>query len=756
MTETTWIVHIDPAAVATDRYELDLNSGSIQVDQQGIDWGDAQITAYMAEQQTWGSNVVSFRVPNRQVKIPLAFGMDATADGETGRAQLQQKVALLQREGGWLLRQRDGGNPLYADIVNATLSVPDKWLETGGIEPDIVLNLECLPDFYGDLISLDSISVSDEQGYCEAVLQLDGENAIIEGDHPGRVTITVTDESGYNQAGLLWGFRCMNYSSEDTAALVIEAESTVVTDFGSVVDDDTASNGEAVSATYIEPFWSTMTQLELSADDGTALTHAGVYEVWVRVKATAISNYGFQLRLLWALGGTIAPVANNAVDIPYVTFSEADKWYLVNLGQIRITQPPIGDLSWYGQLQLRQSTTVVPLSDVSVVADVFYFVPLDESAGQLTYNPLPENLTNILIYDTFTGSGDPTGLAGTCSDIGGAWSDGAGPSEDYYILVPGTAGGIGIARRATDTDDCYDACCCSCGYNDSVFSNGRIDVAGSDAPNVVVSTYISPAWFSRSADEAVSPGSFDFRFLSGIVARFRKVSSNLYFVGAGFQNTGVGPTGLESWQLVIWKVVDNTVTVLYGASPGGAGYEAPQIPPMINGQAGGPDAALDTGHGVPIDPTQLTMRIAQNGVLQVLLNGTLVVTISDPDFLAGGALDTGTVGLYDFGGATGTYDYDWYRFWQQFLAIELIPDAVIFADSNLVLSTQGMYKEQTTYSPVANVIGDLPRIPPSGLENRPVQLFLRPSQGDLDQAQDTALSSFSVQVNYRPSWLFRP
>lgn len=178
----SYTVILDPSAVATGRRELDLNSGPIRVAQAGIDWGDAAITAFMADQQRYGSAPVEFRIPNRMVTIPLGLGMDDSDSEETVRSQLQQKVALLQREGGWLLRQTGSGPAMYADVVNATLHLPDVWGDGGGVEPDVVLTLECLPDFYGDEIALNTITAT---GECHAVLTgstiSEGENVIADG-----------------------------------------------------------------------------------------------------------------------------------------------------------------------------------------------------------------------------------------------------------------------------------------------------------------------------------------------------------------------------------------------------------------------------------------------------------------------------------------------------------------------------------------------------------------------------------------------
>ena len=65
----------------------------------------------------------------------------------------------------------------------------------------------------------------------------------------------------------------------------------------------------------------------------------------------------------------------------------------------------------------------------------------------------------------------------------------------------------------------------------------------------------------------------------------------------------------------------------------------------------------------------------------------------------------------------------------------------------------------TSYAPGTG-IGDLPRLPPSGMENRPCELVVRPLpgfewQGPGSSSPDS-LIPFTVQVAYRPVYLGRP
>lgn len=85
-------------------------------------------------------------------------------------------------------------------------------------------------------------------------------------------------------------------------------------------------------------------------------------------------------------------------------------------------------------------------------------------------------------------------------------------------------------------------------------------------------------------------------------------------------------------------------------------------------------------------------------------------------------------------------------------------DAVLYASRSAQLTTDGIFRQDTSgtaYGPVTP-IGDLPRLPVSGLENRKVELYLKDTRGDLDQLPDSGIDDMSARVFYRPCWLNTP
>jgi hypothetical protein len=126
--------------------------------------------------------------------------------------------------------------------------------------------------------------------------------------------------------------------------------------------------------------------------------------------------------------------------------------------------------------------------------------------------------------------------------------------------------------------------------------------------------------------------------------------------------------------------------------------------------------------------------------------------ISDVDLAVGGPLASGGHGIYDYSPAgSGNRDYDNFR------VDPIVSGAVLAASRTAELSTDGMARQDATgiaYGPVSHVTGDNPRLPPSGLEERPVELFLKGSRGDLGQLPDPSASDgLTARVYARPTFI---
>ena len=365
-----WTIQLDPASIASDRTMLDLNSptGALQVGASAsgtlaIDWGTATITPYETQQGQYGNSVADFVLPNRTVTIGLCLGGNTQAvNEETARSQLQQKVGLLQREGGQIMRQRAGGPRMYADITWAELTIPDQWGETGEIEVDVQLVLTCLPDFYGDEIILDTIYCT---GYCDAVLQQSGSQAVIQGDYPGRARVIINN-APVAQYGVLWGFRSRYYNASYPLS---KAASGFTLDAGASLTTVAGSYGAQV-VTYSPPTTATQPFTEFAG-----LGLVGTYQVWARCYAVG-ATLPPSIRLLWGQSNRY----NVSVANPWASLPAGGAWWLMNLGQIsvgRTPQAPGHTPNWHGFLEAQNSS-----AGGSISVDMLWLQPLDECAGR--------------------------------------------------------------------------------------------------------------------------------------------------------------------------------------------------------------------------------------------------------------------------------------------------------------------------------------------------------------------------------------
>lgn len=355
--------HASTSERVNERVDLELHDleGSIVVRPEGPDWGDAEVAPYMAEAQV-GEVPVDFRQANRKVTIPLMIHGD---DFDAVRAQLQQKVGLIQREGGWLRRTFRDGRVLYLDVVGAQLGMGGGSRQAmRDIDNEVDLVLDTIPDWYGPWKHLDPIIETTEAEIVE-LLQESGEPAIVEGDMPGRCRIRVVDVQGVDQKGLLMAFRSRYYSE---TPLSYEVESFSPGTGTAVATLAGASGGGSNNV---------LQNTNLSASAWTSLcsftgTHVGTYRVWMRVRSP--SGDDVSLRLLWEVLGAPAGTTN-----PARALTQTAAFELVDLGVIRIDRSPGGQRTYWGGTL--QGTGTAGGEDIQI--DKMWLQPLDEYAAMI-------------------------------------------------------------------------------------------------------------------------------------------------------------------------------------------------------------------------------------------------------------------------------------------------------------------------------------------------------------------------------------
>jgi hypothetical protein len=673
MSET---IVLDPAAVAIDRTALDITAW---IDSSGPDWGDAAITAHLADAGQFGSSVVDFTVPNRTVTIPLNLMTRGAVTFDEIRRNIQAKTALFQREQGWLSRQTSVGT-LYMDVVSASLRLGGDWMQASrSVDTAAVLTLECRPDWYGAEITLDDI-VETTAAEIVTKLKLGGSDAVIKGDYPGRVRIVVDDDQGVSQLGLLWGFRSRYYSSATTAALRYEAEALTPLDTAAIATVTGASGGgsnNVIQHSNLAPSWTPVLSTQILS--GSAhMTHRGSYQLWARVRTTSATPP--RLRLVYDVGDMLLPEENAPKTIPGTS-----AFYLVDLGYVHLDPARAGTHRWQGIIQAAGTA-----GGENVSIDKIELQPVAESAGALR-GPLTAD-PGLVSYTARDAFNQTTGnLTGKTAAVGGVWA-GSGDADDFQVEANDH-----YAYRTAVSD------------SGGSVAGGRIVRAGGSIANAAVQAAMRIADLNLIGTQL------------GVVARYVNLTN--FLVLAWHPNGG---------ELRLTKRVASVDTSigLYGASRFIVGELNLRLVVLADGKWF-VWASQSATFGSPI------------------LSGT------DTDLATGGALASGTTGIWSINTSPNNAGPTW----DNFAAWVPTIDAVLHASQSADLRTEGMEREDPTgsaYGPVTWVTGALPRIPPSGMEGRPVELFLKGTRGDLDQLPDSGIDDISARVHYRPCWLQAP
>lgn len=643
------------------RAQLNVNSGAIQVRQEGVDWGNAEIQAYQAEQAR-GSSPVDFRIPNRQIQVPLMLQTSGTVTFAQARSKLAAKVARIQQEGGALKRVTSQGGTLYADIVNAALSYSGGWMQAHkDTDVEALLTLEAIPDFYGAEVALTDHT---ETSAAELVFTETG----IDGDYPGRVRLVVDDDQAQNQRGMIWSFRSRHYSSASTAAVRYEAEALQALDTAAAAAKVGASGGTVVTHGTLSTSWTPVVGTNIG---GTGyLTHTGTNRIFARVFST--SGTTVQSRFVWDVGDLVYPVENNAVRL-----YDGGTFHILDLGEVRLDPTPSGAHRWQGQIQAKGD-----VGGENFSVDRLWIVNADEGMGVLRA-PLNvvEGQTTYSGRDEFSQSAGA--ISGKTATVGGNWS-----ASGQTISINATDH---VAERTGSTGSAGDAYLGSVSLTDqvvradvkfsSVSATGSVvDRAGVRARRVDGSNTVT-AWLQRNGQLYLE------KFIS---ASGTTLATRSYTVGA------------DNWYTIQLAIIGNQIAVW--VAPRGANLGSPLI----------------------------------------IVSDTTV-----------GALASGSPGIYtaDDASTSTTRQIDNFAVW--------VPtnDAVVYASRSAELSTQGITRQDTggtAYGPVSYVSGDIPRIPPAGLEGRTTEVFIKPSRGDIQTLTDPAIDDGSARVFYRPSYLLVP
>lgn len=676
-------ITLDPAEVSSGRTELDLTAGPIQVAYEGIDWGDAAVEAYLADQR-YGSAAIDYRVANREIVIPLILTEDYDLSFAAARGMLQQKVGVIQAEGqGWLKRVTANGGVIYADLVGATLRLPGSWEQAHKKRSiDAQLVLTALPDFYGDEIQLgDHVETS--------AAELIFTETDLKGDGPARVRVVVDEDQGKDQKSLIWSFRSRHYSDSNRAQYAFEAEALTAQDTAASAVALGASGGSAMAHTALTTSWTPVLSNYVAGIG--YMTHEGTYRCFARVLSG--NGSAVSLRMVYDVGDLTNPTENDPWQIP-----APNGWYIADLGDLQLHKLPLGQHLWAGQIQ-----AIGTAGGENVYIDRLWIVNVDDGMGVLRASSDNEDITftSFAARDEFNQSAGA--VTGKTLPVGGTWS-GSGGATDFAMDATN--------HRITRTS-----------VSETFPTGGRfIRASGSSGT-------VQRGQVDCMHDTAVSGFGTDYQ---GVLLRYVDTSNWLGIFRVVSYAGVFGPAVLNGQLWVVKNVagVQTTLAQIDGSVWAGAVSVWFRVSGFVDA-TGRWTASL----GAPTSPNLWN------------LSG------QDNDLATGGALASGTAGIFDChtvaGACTRSYD--------NFAAAIPNPDAVLFSKQSAQLTSEGMYRLDSggaAYGPVSIVDHDLPRLPPPGMEGRPLEVFIKASRGDMGSIPDSGIDDISARVFYRPSWLF--
>lgn len=404
---------LDPSELASGRTELDITPWLAQ---DGIDWGDAEVSAYQAPALR-GAIPVDYTVPNRSISGGLIFSK--TVGGTTtaqARTAIATKMAQIQREGGWLKRVTNSGGTVFTEIVNATFratSVSGLY-SARDMDLDASFSLEAIPEFYEN-------EVTDSDNSTTTARELIFTQTGLSGDNPARVRLVVDNDGTTDWRGLIWAFRSRHFprdgSHQTTAKVTYGAEELQPLDTATKVALSGAHGGTVVTHGTVSTNWTPVVGTNIG---GTSyMTHTGTYRVWGRVYST--SGTLVQSRFVWDVGDFVNPAENTSFRMP-----GASNYYIMDYGEIRLDPSSVGTHRWQGQIQAKGNAGAENFS-----VDKVWLQNTDEGAGVIT-SPL-SFAVGLATYSARSEFNTESGVVtGDSLAVGGTWAAATGSDTDDY------------------------------------------------------------------------------------------------------------------------------------------------------------------------------------------------------------------------------------------------------------------------------------------------------------------------------------
>lgn len=320
---------------------------------------------YAGSVDTEGGAIASRKHGNRQISMTIAC-LSAAA-----LRSLQDKVAKIAREGGTLKVTW----PASSEVVIFDLHAADTF------EPQLDIAYSVNSGSFCE-VRLSFVAKPYGRGPEEDL----GDNsettlpvlifteAGIKGDIPALGRLVVDDDSLNGQSSVWWGVQSRYYSSDSTAKLFYQAESThlVLATSSTLAGASGTSSACVLDSSLSNSAW----RIQFSiADAGPVLaTHQGNFRVFARVQAPSSNAGTVSVRLDWQ------PSSGRAVENQPVAIDPTyeGQWLLVDLGEVAIKAHTRGAHAWLGNVSAMSTST-----NDDLYTDCIFLLPIDESSGQV-------------------------------------------------------------------------------------------------------------------------------------------------------------------------------------------------------------------------------------------------------------------------------------------------------------------------------------------------------------------------------------
>jgi hypothetical protein len=389
----------DPVEFMPTRTPLGLDLLGLSV--MTIDWGDAEVELFLVRQRR-GEIPSDRHPPNRKATIGLKAAPTGSVSLAEAAYKLQQKLGLIQEEGGWLRRDMDIRGGFLQSVACPVLSVDfgglHGWLmEHRQTADEIQIALTIGPTFYG--VNEREGTLLEETVNRELIWTLKK----IAGSAPGLIRNQITNKNASASfLGLISAMESRDYpgsaTAETTAHLAYECEK--LTRLGGATETErTEDSGKVVRATPVYQ-WQAFLGSEIPGVGH--MTHIGPRKIMVRTYIEEPTQMRFRLEYrttgfgVWEKGPIVEPETTGA------------GWTILDLGEVRIESALLGAQRWEFRITARVKEAefvgsvvdfdrlwVIPLEQCLAVSTPFrYTSPTSLTVlDEFNQSPANENLT---------------------------------------------------------------------------------------------------------------------------------------------------------------------------------------------------------------------------------------------------------------------------------------------------------------------------------------------------------------------------